>query len=133
MKYWAAFGLLLSGITLWLPSNAGAQQGPPWTEAQCRARWAQLMEMMRKASDPKASDSKANLSELKKAMEDLPRSSFAKYCLREARSLQYLQRQEEDIEVDRQETTGADSTTDRAGKQFEEVTKQKPDAGFTKF
>lgn len=131
MKHWAAFGLLLSGITLWLPSNAGAEQGPPWTDAQCQARYKQLMEMMQKASDPKASDSEANLSELRKDTE--PRSSFAKYCLKEAPSLKYLTRSVEDIEADRQETAGADSTTDTAGKQFEEGTKQKPDAGYTKF
>jgi hypothetical protein len=133
MKHWAAFGLLLSGITLWLPSNAGAEQGPPWTDAQCGARWNQLIGMMGRASDPKASDAKANLSELKTAMEELPSSSFGKACLKEARSLQQLMHWAEVIETGRQEIAGADSTTDRAGKQLEEASKDNPDASFINF
>jgi hypothetical protein len=128
MKHWAAFGLFLVGITLWLPSNAGAEQGAPWTDAQCGARWNQLRGMLEKASDPRASDSNANLSELKTAMEDLPGSSFGKSCLKEARSLQQLMRWAEVIETGRQEIAGADLTTDKAGKRMQEASKHNPEA-----
>ena len=122
----AAFGLLLSVIMLWLPANTWAQQEPAWTDAECHALYKKLMKMMQMASDPRASDLKA----LKKAIDD-SLSSFAKHCPKEAPSLKYLARSAEDIEADRQETAGADATTDKAGKKMEENKKHNGDAGYT--
>ncbi|HKE62808.1 MAG TPA: hypothetical protein VKB33_10070 [Nitrospira sp.] len=125
-SYAAAFGLLLSVVMLWLPANTWAQQEPAWTDAECHALYKKLMNMMHKASDPKTSDPQA----LKKAIDD-SLSSFAKHCPKEAPSLKYLARSAEDIEADRQETAGADATTDKAGKKMEENKKHNGDAGYT--
>src|SRR4030095_4295579 len=121
----AAFGLLLAVLILWLPANTWAQQEPAWTDAECNTLYNKLMKMMQMVSDPKTSDPKA----LKKAIDD-PRSLFANHCPKEAPSLAYLARSAEAIEADRQETAGADATTDKAGRKMEENKKHNGDVGY---
>lgn len=123
-----AYGLVLLGIVLGFQSSGKAQTATPWTAAQCKERMEQLFKM--------AGDPSVDINEVWGDIGDRAGSSFAVYCrMKEARSIQILKHQLENIEADRQETAAAANRTEKLGIKLENFYTQNPsyDAGSINF
>jgi hypothetical protein len=118
MTIWrrALCGLLLLTVLTWLPVPVWGQ-AKKWTDAQCRARMEQLFKY--------ASDPSVDISEVTDNLGPRAGTEFAMYCrIKEANSIQMLERGMEQLVAEREQTAESDWRVDRAGKHLENMKRQ---------